>query len=164
MVRDTVKRSILTVALGLSLWHVMRAIGVMRVSAAVVLLTLLLLSHYWAGRCALAIIASFEAREYRGRDYFDRLLPLAATASHFESVPIPELFVGQRGKRAVFAAGGNRSNAIICVHRNLLEADIPNSQITAMMRTELRHVRKRLPLKGTLICVVLIAAWVAVWW
>lgn len=164
MVKDTIKRVILTAGSGIAAWWLLLKIGVPHPFALVAPVLALLLSHRWAGRCALAWTVSSNVHDLDDRRAFNQLLPIACAAANAESVEPPRIFVALRGKRPVFAAGTTRRTPTISVHQRMLGGELPNKQLQMMIREELRYLRMQVPLMGTLLSVSLVALGVIALW
>ena len=164
MVKDTVKRIIMTAGSGAAAWWLLRMIGVPHPFALVPPVLVLFLSHRWAGRGALAWSVSGNVDGLDDRRAFNQLLPIACAAANAESVELPRIFVAMRGKRPVFAAGATRRIRTISVHQRMLGGELPNKQLQMLMRAEMRYIRMQLPLAGTLVSVSLVAISVIALW
>lgn len=164
MVKDTIKRVILTAVLGIAAWWLLRLVGVARPFAVIGPALVLLLSHRWAGRCALAWASSFDVADLTDRRAVNQLMPITYAAANAEQVDPPRIFVAQRGKRPVFSAGTTRRTPTISVHRKMLGGELPNKQLQMLIRDELRYLRMKVPLIGSLMSVSLVALGTILLW
>ncbi len=81
---------------------------------------------------------------------WDRLEIAAEAAAHQAEVKTPGLMIGRRmRRRAVFACGPWPSDSTLCVRYDMLDAERTEELVDAFA-AELRHVRRRVPLWGTI--------------
>ena len=177
MLRDTADRVAATIVVGVVLWVVARRLGVPEAVELAVIPVVAGVSHgltgLWPLRRAAAVAPGIHEldtdkpawlevvpdepwRPTRvvgcalAEPVWDRLVLAAETAASGAGIKPPGVMIGQRMRdRYVFAAGPWRRDTTLCVDLDVLDPERAD-ELAGRLAGELRWVRARLPLWGTL--------------